>query len=206
MTNLYHSVSLFHPKVPVFSYNLKKRRKDDAYKEFNKNYKNYVKAYNLFIDFDADWNWKKALEDVKQVKKIFDEYKIPYYVLNSSYKGFHIHIPAEYMPNKNILELIEDINEVIYNLKGVHNLETIDTSIIDLKRVCKIPYSFVSDGSICLPLSDEQLENYHPNLVKMENVLKYVKIKNRGILLRTHNLSDNQLRQNILKFIEDYLE
>jgi len=204
LTQLYHSVALLKPSVPVFSYNLKERRTDEEYKEFNKNYINYVEKYNLFIDLDADWDWEKALRDALQIKEVFDEYKLPYYVLNSSFKGFHFHIPANYMPNENISELLENINEAIYNLKGIYGLETIDTSIFDLKRVCKIPYSYVSDNSICLPLDDTQLKNYKPEMVKMENVLSKIKLKNRGLLLRTHNSSEEELKENVLKFLKDF--
>ena len=80
LSNLYHSVALLKPIVPVFSYDLKKRKDDEAYKEFNKDYDKFVEGYNLFIDIDADWDWKKALKDTLEVKKIFDEYKLPYYV------------------------------------------------------------------------------------------------------------------------------
>jgi hypothetical protein len=203
LANLYHSVATLE-NVPVFSYNLK-TRKNKEYVEFNKNYEKYVIGYNLFIDFDADWNWKKALKEVLQVKEIFDEYKVPYYILNSSFKGFHIHIPAEYMPKKDINILLTEINEVIYNLKGIYDLQSIDTSIFDLKRVCKLPYSYCYDGSICLPLNDEQLKHFTPEMVKCENVLKTITIKNRGLLFHTHNLSEEQLKKNVKKFLLEFV-
>jgi len=205
LTNLYHSVALLKPSVPVFSYNFKKRRKEEAYRNFNENYKDYVEGYNLFIDIDADWDWKKALQDVLETKKIFDEFKVPYYVLNSSFKGFHIHIPAQYMPKKEISELLAEINEVIYNIKGIYDIQSIDTSIFDLKRVCKVPYSLSSDGSVCLPLDDEQLKNFTPKLVSLNNVLSKIKIMNRGLLIRTHNLSEEQLKENVKKLFSEFL-
>jgi hypothetical protein len=204
LANLYHSVALLKPKVPVFSYNWKERRKTEEYKDFNENYKDYVEEYNLFIDLDADWNWKKALQEALKVKEIFNEFKVPYYVLNSSFKGFHFHIPAEYMPKKEISELLEIISKVVYNIKGIYDLEAIDTSIFDLKRVCKLPYSYVADGSVCLPLTDEQLKNFTPEMVKMENVLKNVMIKNRGLLVRDWGLTKEQLQKNVLKFLDEF--
>jgi hypothetical protein len=204
LINLYHSVALLKPEVPVFSYNLKERRHTEEYQQFNENYKDYVAGYNLFIDIDSDWDWEKALKETLEVKKVFDEFKLPYYILNSSFKGFHLHIPAEYMPKKEISELLADINEVIYNIKGIYDLKCVDTSIFDLKRVCKLPYSMVSDGSVCLPLSDEQLKNFTPEIVKMENVMRNVKIMNRGLLTRTHGLTDLHLKENVSKFIEEF--
>lgn len=206
LNNIYHSTALLKSEVPVFSYNLKQRRKEEKYQDFNRDYANYVIGYNLFIDLDAEENWKEALEDLMQVKKIFDDYKVPYYILNSSFRGFHIVIPAQFMPEKKIDELLPEINEVVYNLKGTYDFKSIDTSIFDLKRVQKMPYSFSCDNSICLPLSDEQLAFFTPEIVRMENVLKNIHIKNRGLLLRRHNLSDEQLKKNVQVFIDDFLE
>ena len=108
------------------------------------------------------------------------------------------------MPDIDIMELLVTLNNVVYNLKGVCNLETLDTSIVDLKRICKVPYSVVGDGSVCLPLSDEQIANFKPEMISMKSVLKKVMIKNRGLLLRTHNLCEEGLRSNVLKFISEF--
>lgn len=51
LMNIYHSVAVLE-NVPVFSYNLNKRRQDDEYKEFNRNYAKYVTEYNIFMDFE----------------------------------------------------------------------------------------------------------------------------------------------------------
>lgn len=201
LANLYHSVAILK-EIPIFSYNLKERTKIQEYQDFNKNYDRYVVGYNLFIDIDNE-NWQESLKDTLEVKKIFDEYKVPYYILNSSYKGFHLHIPAEYMPKKDIFELIAEINNVAYNLRGIYDIKSIDTSIFDLKRICKVPYSLNHDGAVCLPLNDLQLSIYSPEIVKMENVLKTI-IRDRGKLIRTHNLSEEQLKENVSKFINDF--
>lgn len=204
LMNMYHSVSVLKD-LPIFSYNPRKRKEDYRYKEFNENYEDYVVGYNLFIDLDSKGDWKKALQDTLEIKKIFDEYRVPYYILSSSLKGgFHVHIPSEYMPKKNIHELIAEINEVVYNIRGIYSLESIDTSIFDIKRVCKVPYSLSSDGGVCLPLSDEMLKIFTPEMIKTENVLKKIMIKNRGLLLRTHNLDKDTLKKNVLKLFEDF--
>jgi hypothetical protein len=64
-----------------------------------------------------------------------------------------------------------------------------------------VPYSF-DTGNIALPLDDTQFQNFNPEMVKMENVLKQVKIKNRGLLLRTHNLSKEELIENVNHFLK----
>ena len=125
--------------------------------------------------------------------------------LNSSYNGFHIHIPAKYMPKREIYELIGMINNAVYNLKGIYEINSIDTSIFDIKRVCKIPYSYECSGAIVIPLSDTQLKNYSPERVKCENVLKNVMIKNRGLLIRNLELGEEQLKANVKKFISEFV-
>lgn len=204
LLNIYHSVALLKPTVPIFSYNLSERKNDPKYIEFNENYDKYVQKYNFFIDIDGKENFDLALEETKQIKKIYDEYKVPYYILNSSLNGFHVVIPAYYMPDMDIFKLLENLNNILYNLIGIHSFKMVDLTIVDLKRVCKCPYSFVCDGSIVLPLNDEQLYNFNRELVLMNNVLLGIKIKNRGLLIREHNLTEKQLKENVLKFIEDY--
>ncbi len=204
LINIYHSVALLKPEVPVFSYDLKIRGKEKAYTEFNENYSDYVEKYNFFMDIDGKTDFKLALKEAKEIKKIFDEYKLPYYILNSSFWGFHFVIPSEYMPSMDIFKLLETLNEVLYNFVGISEFKMVDETIVDLKRVQKCPYSYSCDGSVVLPLSDEQLNNFKQDMVGMQRVLKDVRIMNRGLLLRTHNLTDEKLKENVLKFLEDF--
>jgi hypothetical protein len=207
LINVYHSVAVLKPNsIPVFSYNLRVRTKQEDYKEFNKNYVNFVVGYNFFMDIDGKENFEKCYEETKEIKKIFEEYKLPYYILNSSFRGFHLIIPARFMPDYPIPELVKIIAKVVYNIKGIYDFETLDTSITDLKRVCKCPYSCVGDGSVALPLTDEQFNTFNSEMVTPKNILKNVFIKNRGLLLRTHGLSDEQLKENVNKFLSDFKE
>ena len=139
------------------------------------------------------------------MKNILDGFKVPYWVMNSSFKGFHIHIPQEFMPKFN-QDTLRNIGEVLYNIKGIEDFQTLDISIGDNKRLCKVCYSPVSDGSICLPLIDEQIDNFKLDIVKISNVLRTCIIKNRGLLLRTHNLSEEELKKNVLCFLKEYSE
>jgi hypothetical protein len=203
LINMYHSTAKLK-NIPVFSYNIKERKEEEKYKEFNDNYINYVDGYNFFVDFDGKDNFEKCLEEAKEFKKVLDEYRLPFYCLNSSFKGFHFCIQAEYMPSMEVKELIEIIRRVIYNIKGVYDFSTLDVSITDLKRIQKCPYSFVCDGSVALPLTDEQLAKFTPNMVKMNNVLDCVKIKNRGLLVRNLELGEKKLKANVRKFISEF--
>jgi len=202
-SNMYMSVASLKD-IPIFSYNLKIRTKEDKYKEFNENYKNHVIGYDLFMDFDGKENPDKCFQEVKTMKSIFDGYKIPYYIMPSSSTGFHFHIPFEYMIEADIIKLIDILNNVVYNIKGIHNFEMLDNTVVDIKRVCKVPYSCVIDNSVCLPLNDSQFENFNRDIIRIDNVLKNIKIMNRGLLTRTHGLSHDELKENVEKFISDY--
>ena len=203
LANMYQSVAKLKD-IPVFSYNLSKRLGEEEYKRFNKEYETYVSGYDLFLDFDGKEDFEKCFKEATELKKIFDEMNIPYWLINSSSNGFHFHIPAEYMPNLKLKETLELINQLIYNLKGIYGFTTLDDAVIDMKRVCKVPYSVVNDGTICLPLSDEQFEMFRKENVEILNVLKIVRIKNRGLLLRDHNLSYEGLRSNVKVFTDEF--
>ncbi|MFX0133358.1 MAG: hypothetical protein ACFFDN_06930 [Candidatus Hodarchaeota archaeon] len=205
--NMYQSVATLKD-IPVFSYNLKKRLDDEKYKEFNENYEQHITGYDLFFDLDGKEHPEVLHEEALFINDLLRNFKIPYYVLSSSLRGFHFRIPAEYMPGINLQKL----NSVIKNIKNIYGLQCLDEAIIDYKRLCKTPYSFVGysakelDGSICLPLSDAQLTVFNKEMIKAGNILKQVMIKNRGLLIRTHNLSKEELKSNVANFINQFTE
>lgn len=203
LINMYHSCAILKD-VPVFSYNLKERRNADEYKEFNDNYDKYVTSYDFFMDIDGKEDFNLAFKEAKEIKNILEEYQVPFFCLNSSFTGFHFVIPANYLPTMEINELLKIIEKVMQNIKGIYDFKTLDTSIVDLKRVRKAEYSYVCDGSIALPLNDSQFENFKQSDVTMTNVLRTIMIKNRGLLIRTWELSFPELQANVLKFIKDF--
>ena len=205
LANMYQSVAQLKD-VPVFSYNLRQRTKEENYIKFNKEYQNYVIGYDMFLDFDGKENFKKCHKEAQEMKEIFDEYKIPYWLMNSSSNGFHFHIPAEYMPPQKIVETIDILNGVLHNIKAIYSFECLDETVVDMKRICKVPYSFVNDGTVCLPLNDFQFKTFMKESVKAMTVLRNITLKNRGLLLRTHGLTDEKLKENVNKFINEFNE
>jgi hypothetical protein len=202
--NLYCSCATLRD-IPVFTYSLIKRTKMPEYKKFNDEYNQHIICYDFFCDFDGKQNYAKCLQEALEMKNIFEEYKVPYFVQNSSFSGFHLIIPSFYMPNYKIEDLIEKIRKALFNLKGFHDFETLDISVGDTKRLRKVSYSVVADGSVVLPLSPEQFTtNFNPLDCSIRNVLKSIHIKNRGLIIRTHNLSETELKANIIKFFNDY--
>ena len=113
-------------------------------------------------------------------------------------------IPAEYMPDLPVGETLGILNEVLYNLVGIYDLKCLDTSIVDLKRVQKVPYSYECSGCVCLPLTDWQFANFSEDLVSATKVLKYFRIKERGLLVRTYGLDEETLRKNVNRFITEF--
>lgn len=202
--NLYCSIATFNKHVPVFSYNMQERKQDPAYINFNENFLNYVKSFDLFLDFDGKDNPKQAYENCAVVKTLFDEYKLPYFIHNSSLTGFHLIIPSNYMPNIEPMTLLIKFNEIVLNLKKIYMLDALDTGVQDIKRLRKISYGLVGDGAVVLPLSDLQFNNFKTEMVTIENVLNNTHLKERGLLIRTWNLSEEQLKLNVIKFIKDF--
>ncbi len=212
--NLYISVAKFKPNsIPIFSYNLKERMNDPRYIDFNKNYPQYVEGYDLFIDIDGKDKdmpklaYEQALAEMKKMKKLFDDFKLPYWLINSSKTGFHFHIPCEYLSFIRPQNLLVHNAEIIKFLNETESFERLDLSISDTKRLCKVPYSYVSDGSICLPLSDEMAENFNPEIANVHYIWQpknQITLKNRGLLIRNHGLSENELKQNVIKFYETH--
>jgi len=184
--NMYHSVS-FMPQIPMFNMDLRNRRKDENYQYFDKNYHEFVKGFNFFIDLDGKEDFKKCHQEAKELKKLFDKHKLPYYIINSSKNGFHFQIPHEYMP-KDIKYLLTALNNVVYNLKGIYMFDCIDDSVIDLKRICKclkgnMPV-IIKENGIIKTVTLEELDkrfinNDFQSIKKIENIeiLSYNKNK-----------------------------
>jgi hypothetical protein len=205
LANMYQSVAVLKD-IPVFSYNFRKRTEEANYIKFNEEYEDHVTGYDLFLDFDGKENFKECHREAQEMKKIFDEYKIPYWLMNSSSNGFHFHIPAEYMPQKKIRETLINLNNVLKNIKAIYDLKSLDETVVDMKRICKVPYSFVRDGTVCLPLDDIQFKSFRVENVKSNTVLRNIIIKNRGLLLRKHNLSEEELKKNTKIFLNEFNE
>lgn len=200
--NLYCSVATLKD-IPILSYNIRKRLEDKNYIRFNENYQDFVTGYNFWCDFDGHEDINKCYSEVRAFKKILDEFQCPYYLLNSSPTGFHFNIEAKYLLG-NPLDNIKKINAVVYNIAKLYDFDCLDIGVIDLKRLRKLEYS-EAEGVICLPLSDEQFSNWNLKMVKPDNVLKNIQIRNRGNLIRMWGLSLEQLQTNTSKFLKEFV-
>lgn len=207
LINLYRSNAHIKPNsIPVSSYNLKIRTTEQAYKDFNMNFLSYIDGFDFIIDIDGK-TIEESYEIAKEIKGLFDDYKTPYYLKNSGTRGFHFIIPHPYSNPNNleIEELIKTIRQILYNLAGIYKFQDfIDLTTTNPKGLIKCSYSF-DIGNISLPLTDLQFQNFDPELVKIENVMRHIQIMNRGLLLRNHKLSEEKLKENVSKFYQDFL-
>ena len=191
--------------LPTFSYNMKERTKTDEYRQFGNDYMNHVIGYDIFFDID-NLDIEEAWKDASELKDMFDENKIPYSIKFSGSKGFHFIIPFKYVGWKitDFNKFISDVANFIYNIKVIYQIDSIDASITDAKRVCKLAYSLDRD-KVVMPLGDGQFKNFSIETVQWRNVLRTVKLMNRGNLLRTHELPDSELKENLEKFFKGHL-
>jgi hypothetical protein len=210
---LYFDLTGFKNKegnLPLFNYNKEIREEDKD--NFNKNYQKYMFSYDFAIDIDAK-DVRIAYRDTKKIKKLFDNYKLPYSLKFSGEKGFHILILDKYFDGrikaKNKVLLCQKLSKIIMNVCGLKSVlrgGTFDDSIYDDRRIFKLAYSLQNkDGVefVCLPLSDEQFNNWELEDMKLKNVMKKVKLFKRGLLTRTYESTPRQLRNNLRKFIKE---
>jgi hypothetical protein len=211
--NMYRSVATLKPNaIPVAPYNLIRRLEDMEYQELNQNYEQYVEDYDFLLDFDGKEYTQpnKMYFDAKNIKKIFDDFSLPYGVWNSSLKGIHFWIDGRYFPKETedwLKKRCALFQSIANNIKGIYAIDGLDTGIFDMKRLCKAPYSFISDGSICLPMDDKQFEEFFASPERVagyRQVMAKVFIKNRGLLVRNLHLSEEQLKKNCERFVKEF--
>lgn len=199
--NMYQSVGTLND-MPILTFStisVKELKETPEYQDFHGNYRQKLFGFDIFFDIDGKEDPKKAYEDAKKLKYLLDSSKVPYYVLNSSDNGFHFRIPSQYIDNFDL----DKFYNVIYNIKGIYMLSSLDDSVVDEKRLCKTPFSYeCKSRTICLPLTDFEFENFSPEKVRVDYILRYIKIQNRGLLTRKHGLSDEELKNNVRKFID----
>ncbi len=186
---------------PMFSFQGEKRAIQR--KDFLDNWQNYFAGYDYAIDIDStDGDPKTAWQDARIIKAFFDEHKIPYSVKFSGSKGFHFLIPYRFLPPRiKDMNLPKYCNNATNWLVNRYNLPCVDDSIYDHRRILKLAYSL--DGKyVCLPLDDQQFDNWQQEHMTMGSVLAKCKLFKRDLLIRDHGLPMEDLRKNVNKFFK----
>lgn len=203
---LYYSLATFKQhKYPQFSFSPRTRREEQKsfVKEFTENPMEFMAGYDFALEIDSV-DFGEGYKQAKRAKEIFDDFKLPYSLKPSGGKlgGFHFRIDYKHFQKHfSPFEMIFFTFVVNKEIKELENLPDIDTSIFDARRIWKCDYSLVFGANcqwnVCLPLSDYQFKSL-PIDISPLNVLKEVKIKERGILERESNQSA------IKRFIDEW--
>jgi len=205
--NIYFSVATFkQDKYPTFSYAVSQRKtqQEEFVNAFVKNPKDFLEAYDIFLDVDAH-DFNTGCKQTRAIIEYFKEYNIPVHVNPSGGKegGFHVRVDYEHF--KNYLSPVKMAllgKEIALDLIDLKDVDDLDWKLFDLRRVCKIPYSLVYDGkgwNVVLPLTQEQFSRLSPETYKLPNVSREVTLKERGLCEWTYDKPPN-----IKKFLADY--
>ncbi len=212
-TKLYRSVAKLS-EIPFFTFNMALRSNETA-PWFANEFDKLIYEYDLFFDFDKDEDStiEDVLKEVKRLLEIFNEYKVPHYVQFSGNKGFQVFIDGKYIPKPSLENgSIQPHKKIAEKIKEAFNFKYLDLRNNGVgNRLCKIPYSlcptednqFEEDMNVVLPLSDEQINNFRLDYMKVRNVINNIKpLNRRGVLERFSDLSEEQKKKNMDKFIK----
>jgi len=167
--NIYNSLAIME-KQPLLSLNPGVRR--GQYKKFNEDFECNVKYYDFAIDIDVKnfADLKCALYDVKKIYNLFRSYKVKFQVRCSG-SGFHIVVPWYETDSINlkIQERVKLFGDLAEYLRLFLNLEYIDMSIYDIRRIWKTPFSLDRNtNNLCLPLFENEIFEFDYSIVDPE--------------------------------------
>jgi hypothetical protein len=174
-------------ETPIASFDPNKRKDD---KETVKEAWKYYDDYDFAVDLDAP-DLDKAKEEAIKLTKIFDRDGVPYSVTFSGARGFHVRVSGRDIPPCE--DKIKLCQAWALSLCDVDGVNYIDASIYDHRRILKVPYSIdhkTGEYLVVLPLTKEQLYDFNVEHVKLNYVLKNVKLFNRGLLTREGDVDD----------------
>lgn len=184
--NIYKSVARLK-NIPEFTFNPKKRS-DETSEWFTNQFQKEVINYDLFFDFDKKENatLNDVLVEVKEFISYLRDYNVPFYIVFSGKKGFHVMIDGKYLD----IERIENGNvyphkKIAEQVKEVFNFRYLDLSNNGIaNRLCKLPYSLV-DENIALPLDDDQIDNFDVrNFTEFKITHSKIQLVRRGLIER----------------------
>jgi len=108
---------------------------------------------------------------------------------------------VESMSQKVDLVLLFKI--LILRMNLLLGCETIDTSIADIKRICKVAYSYdCKSGLVAYPMTDAMLDNFDKSFYTPENILKQNNYK-RGLLCNNADVPLDIRQAGVTKMLQD---
>ncbi len=213
-------------KCPIKTFSYAIRERIEQQKVMKERIQDYMTDFTGAIDFDGDQfleykNGKlmkvereitqeesvnRALKELKQVIEIFKQFKIKYFVHFSGARGFHIfyEIPLEISINQKC-DLASDI---LITLSDTLNLQTLDRTRFNIRKVFKCPYSLVTTKGITrvvLPLDDNQINNFDLNEMEVSWVYHHISgLKNRGFLWRNEKIYKSEQLSLFNMFLSEF--
>lgn len=200
--NIYGSLAKF-PDLPMFSFN--RIQKKQQMNQFNVSFPKYMTTYDFLMDIDNE-DLKLAYSTAFKVKRVLDSKKIPYYLIFSGKKGFHFRVDYEDFPQEmkviKFPELAQKLKRFAENFRAINNLPDIDTSIFDLRRIAKTPYSVVYPYYlVAMPLTDEKFEDFKLSEMSLPYLIeRTTELFKRGVLKRKGE------PDNFSRLIKEYTE
>lgn len=189
--NMYYTIANY-TYIPTFNYIPEKRYAQTQM--WLRKHTEYIKNFDYVLDFDMRTTAKnikrtKAYKECKQIKKLFDDYSMPYNICFSG-GGWHIRIKGDFM-EKIVPERDKALNiyrNVTISLKEMFNASTLDITIYDNRRIWKSEYSIdTSRGIVLIPLTDEEFENFKKEDYELKNIIN-IKVFKKGMLYRSGDI------------------
>lgn len=172
--NLYYSSATYRDEFPYLKHD--SREYEEWEKSFKASIHEHITGIDLLIDIDlpdhssTDTVGKYSM---LQVHKTLNYLNCPHEIRFSG-KGFHVIVPYRYFSHlglsfnsftkdrDSLTSLYKDVSSFLHDKVT----ETIDTGIYDVRRVIKMPYSFVNYKSIkeyiCWPIHGElEVQNFN---------------------------------------------
>lgn len=119
------------------------------------------------------------------------------------YKKLMLNLPCPINEIGNVMDKVMLYKVISIRLKTILGLATIDTGVLDVKRICKSAYSWdVKSNHIAYPLTNTQLDSFDKSLYTPDKVVTYDNYK-RGLLFRHEDVSSLIRRQKLLQMISD---
>jgi hypothetical protein len=199
--NLYRTVASLYG-MPMFSFNYMLKKEQQFW--FVDNFSKYMTGYDLVIDIDGKDGVEPARLECAEIKEMLDYVAVPY-SLKFSGSGFHLEVPSLYLDSmtNDPLEKLKLCLRFAMRFKKIMVLKYFDDGIYDLRRIFKVALSWdYKTGRIAMPLTDEQFAHFNLDMV---NPAKIKSVRNLGSLLRTHNCSEQELKDHTKLLFEKFL-
>lgn len=129
----------------------------------------------LFFDFDSKLQFPSdALEEVRKIIDYLDDISLPFLVDFSGAKGFHIFVPLQEKVYTAGSYLNDMTRSVMLHFKREFGLKTIDPSVANPQKLCRVPYSIhPKTGLYCSPLNPDWIRDWN-----IEQIMDYARNPN----------------------------